>query len=222
MQSGVGRQGLTSTKLGLKSHWTVGVTWTQLLDSRDLARRAERRARGQDAPEKRSERGGHQDRCPEYVKEKTTCHSLPLKKKKRLLSKIHNLKRRKWQHLLLLVLRTLLRNKRWAVTLLDSVAEVTTCRQSLKDHLVATATSDYIAVETADGRVLPPDRVYDLTIQIEGDVERIISVIFWDELTSDILLAERDWPPEHVRKLPHGEDVFLRSCSGGREKSVCC
>ncbi|KAJ1160745.1 hypothetical protein NDU88_001238 [Pleurodeles waltl] len=45
MQSGVGRQGLTSTKLGLKSHWTVGVTWTELLDSGDLARCAERRPR---------------------------------------------------------------------------------------------------------------------------------------------------------------------------------
>ncbi|KAJ1185639.1 hypothetical protein NDU88_002429 [Pleurodeles waltl] len=112
-----------------------------------------------------------------------------------------------------LILRTLLRNKRWAVTLLDSAAEVTICRQSLKDHLDATATSDYIAVKTADGRVLPPDRVYDLTIQIEGDVKRTISVIFWDELTSDILLAERDWPPEHVRKLPNGEDVILPSFS---------
>ncbi|KAJ1196104.1 hypothetical protein NDU88_005364 [Pleurodeles waltl] len=40
-----GRQGLTSIKLGLKSHWTVGVTWTELLESRDLARRAERRPR---------------------------------------------------------------------------------------------------------------------------------------------------------------------------------
>ncbi|KAJ1196372.1 hypothetical protein NDU88_000243 [Pleurodeles waltl] len=40
------RQGLTSTKLGLKSHWTVGATWTQLLYSRDLARRAERRPKG--------------------------------------------------------------------------------------------------------------------------------------------------------------------------------
>ncbi|KAJ1159488.1 hypothetical protein NDU88_012138 [Pleurodeles waltl] len=40
------RQGLTSTKLGLKSHWTVGVTWTESLDSRDLARRAERRLKG--------------------------------------------------------------------------------------------------------------------------------------------------------------------------------
>ncbi|KAJ1082149.1 hypothetical protein NDU88_002319 [Pleurodeles waltl] len=46
MQSSVGRQGLISTKLGLKSHWTVGVTWTELLSSRDLARRAERRPRG--------------------------------------------------------------------------------------------------------------------------------------------------------------------------------
>ncbi|KAJ1114349.1 hypothetical protein NDU88_002587 [Pleurodeles waltl] len=34
------------TKLELKSHWTVGVTWTELLDSRDLARRAERRPKG--------------------------------------------------------------------------------------------------------------------------------------------------------------------------------
>ncbi|KAJ1205074.1 hypothetical protein NDU88_000509 [Pleurodeles waltl] len=38
MQSSVGREGLTSTKLGLKSHWTVGVTWTELLSSRDHAR----------------------------------------------------------------------------------------------------------------------------------------------------------------------------------------
>ncbi|KAJ1166254.1 hypothetical protein NDU88_006662 [Pleurodeles waltl] len=46
MQSSVGRQGLTSTKLGLKSHWTVGVTWTELLSSRDHTRRAERGPRG--------------------------------------------------------------------------------------------------------------------------------------------------------------------------------
>ncbi|KAJ1084879.1 hypothetical protein NDU88_005025 [Pleurodeles waltl] len=46
MQSSVGRQGLTSTKLGLKSHWTVGVTWTELLSSRDHARQDERGPRG--------------------------------------------------------------------------------------------------------------------------------------------------------------------------------
>ncbi|KAJ1097044.1 hypothetical protein NDU88_002173 [Pleurodeles waltl] len=46
MQSSVVRQGLTSTRLGLKSHWTVGVTWTELLSSRDHARRAERGPRG--------------------------------------------------------------------------------------------------------------------------------------------------------------------------------
>ncbi|KAJ1185990.1 hypothetical protein NDU88_002775 [Pleurodeles waltl] len=46
MQSSVGRQGLTSTKFGLKSHWTVGVTWTELLSSRDHARCAERGPRG--------------------------------------------------------------------------------------------------------------------------------------------------------------------------------
>ncbi|KAJ1196195.1 hypothetical protein NDU88_000068 [Pleurodeles waltl] len=36
--SGVGRQGLTSTKFGQKDHWTVGDTWIQLLCSRDHAR----------------------------------------------------------------------------------------------------------------------------------------------------------------------------------------
>ncbi|KAJ1163055.1 hypothetical protein NDU88_003518 [Pleurodeles waltl] len=46
MQPSEVRQGLTSTKLGLKSHWTVGVNWTESLDSRDLARRAERRPKG--------------------------------------------------------------------------------------------------------------------------------------------------------------------------------
>ncbi|KAJ1196177.1 hypothetical protein NDU88_000050 [Pleurodeles waltl] len=46
MQSSVGRQRLTSTKLGLKSHWTVRVTWTELLSSRDHARHAERGPRG--------------------------------------------------------------------------------------------------------------------------------------------------------------------------------
>ncbi|KAJ1147058.1 hypothetical protein NDU88_013305 [Pleurodeles waltl] len=59
----------------------------------------------------------------------------------------------------------------------------------------------------------PPHRVYDLTIQIERDAKRTISVIFWDELACDILLAERDWPPEHIRKLLHGEDVILPSFS---------
>ncbi|KAJ1153672.1 hypothetical protein NDU88_006431 [Pleurodeles waltl] len=46
MPSSVGRQGLTSTKLGLKSHWTVGITWTELLSSRDHARQDERGPRG--------------------------------------------------------------------------------------------------------------------------------------------------------------------------------
>ncbi|KAJ1083109.1 hypothetical protein NDU88_003269 [Pleurodeles waltl] len=46
MQSSVGKQGLISTKLELKSHWTVGVIWTELLSSRDHARRAERGPRG--------------------------------------------------------------------------------------------------------------------------------------------------------------------------------
>ncbi|KAJ1113912.1 hypothetical protein NDU88_002152 [Pleurodeles waltl] len=46
LQSSMGRQGLTSTKLELKSHWTVEVTWTELLCSRDHARQDERGYRG--------------------------------------------------------------------------------------------------------------------------------------------------------------------------------
>ncbi|KAJ1114163.1 hypothetical protein NDU88_002402 [Pleurodeles waltl] len=94
-----------------------------------------------------------------------------------------------------------------------SAAEVTICRQNLKSHLVVIATSDFIADVTVDGRVLPPDRVYYLNIQIEGDVERAFGAIFWYELSCDILLSERDWPPKQVRKLPHGEDVILPSFS---------
>ncbi|KAJ1165024.1 hypothetical protein NDU88_005454 [Pleurodeles waltl] len=37
-----GGQGLISTKFGQKGHWTVKVTWTQLLCSRDHARQDER------------------------------------------------------------------------------------------------------------------------------------------------------------------------------------
>ncbi|KAJ1121983.1 hypothetical protein NDU88_000489 [Pleurodeles waltl] len=44
--SGVGRQGLTSTKFGQMDHWTVGVTWIQLLCSRDHTRHGERGPRG--------------------------------------------------------------------------------------------------------------------------------------------------------------------------------
>ncbi|KAJ1128858.1 hypothetical protein NDU88_007230 [Pleurodeles waltl] len=46
LQSSVERQRLTSSKVGLKSHWTVGVTWTKLLCSRDHARQDEKGPRG--------------------------------------------------------------------------------------------------------------------------------------------------------------------------------
>ncbi|KAJ1199000.1 hypothetical protein NDU88_002838 [Pleurodeles waltl] len=46
LQSSLGRQGLTSTKLGLKSHWTVGVTCTELLCSRDHTRQDDKGPRG--------------------------------------------------------------------------------------------------------------------------------------------------------------------------------
>ncbi|KAJ1171684.1 hypothetical protein NDU88_003542 [Pleurodeles waltl] len=46
LQSSVGRQGLTSTNLGLKDHWTVGVTWIEFLCSTDQARQDERGPRG--------------------------------------------------------------------------------------------------------------------------------------------------------------------------------
>ncbi|KAJ1111460.1 hypothetical protein NDU88_008784 [Pleurodeles waltl] len=42
----MGKQGLTSTKFGQMDHWTVRVTWIQLLCSRDHARQDERGPRG--------------------------------------------------------------------------------------------------------------------------------------------------------------------------------
>ncbi|KAJ1089812.1 hypothetical protein NDU88_002956 [Pleurodeles waltl] len=46
LMPGVGRQGLASTKFGQKDHWTVGVTWIQLLCPRNHARQDERGPRG--------------------------------------------------------------------------------------------------------------------------------------------------------------------------------
>ncbi|KAJ1177102.1 hypothetical protein NDU88_002364 [Pleurodeles waltl] len=45
--SGVGRQGLNSTKFGQMDHWTVAVTWIQLLCSREYACHDECGPRGQ-------------------------------------------------------------------------------------------------------------------------------------------------------------------------------
>ncbi|KAJ1096451.1 hypothetical protein NDU88_001592 [Pleurodeles waltl] len=76
--------------------------------------------------------------------------------------------------------RVLLKNKTWAIALLDSAAEVTIVRQNLLEHLEVKATDDFIQVETADMRVSDPDRVYTVTLQLEGDIEHTINAIFWD------------------------------------------
>lgn len=52
--------------------------------------------------------------------------------------------------------RTLLLNETWAVTLLDSAAEVAIVREVLRPLLITTATDRYVSVETADTRVAPP------------------------------------------------------------------
>ncbi|KAJ1139536.1 hypothetical protein NDU88_005906 [Pleurodeles waltl] len=64
-------------------------------------------------------------------------------------------------------------------------------------------------------RVSDPDRVYTVTLQLEGDIERTINAIFWDPVVKlyDILLAEQDWPPGFVRDCPVGEEVITPSFS---------
>ncbi|KAJ1149059.1 hypothetical protein NDU88_001878 [Pleurodeles waltl] len=111
--------------------------------------------------------------------------------------------------------RALLKNKTWALALLDSAAEVTIVCQNHQEHLEVKATEDFLQVETADMHVSSPDRVYKVTLQLEGDIECIINTIFWDSVVNiyDILLAERDWPPEFVHTYPYGEEVIKPSFS---------
>ncbi|KAJ1212479.1 hypothetical protein NDU88_000138 [Pleurodeles waltl] len=63
--------------------------------------------------------------------------------------------------------------------------------------------------------VSTPDRVYKVTLQLERDIPRTIDAIFCDRLVNiyDILLSERDWPPEFVRTCPYGEEVIKPSFS---------
>ncbi|KAJ1186872.1 hypothetical protein NDU88_003652 [Pleurodeles waltl] len=91
----------------------------------------------------------------------------------------------------------------------------TIVRRNLPEHLEVKATDDFIQVETADMRVSDPDRVYTVTLQLEGDIERTISAIFWDRVVKlyDILLTEQDWPPDFVRDCPVGEEVIKPSFS---------
>ncbi|KAJ1169907.1 hypothetical protein NDU88_001795 [Pleurodeles waltl] len=62
-------------------------------------------------------------------------------------------------------------------------------------------------------RVSDPDRVYTVTLQLEGDIERTINAIFWDRVVKlyDVLLAEEDWPPDFVRDCPVGEEGYKNS-----------
>ncbi|KAJ1130256.1 hypothetical protein NDU88_008611 [Pleurodeles waltl] len=64
-------------------------------------------------------------------------------------------------------------------------------------------------------RVSDPDRVYKVTLQLEGDIDRIVHAIFWDHVVKsyDVLLAEQDWPPDFVRDCPVGEEVITPSFS---------
>ncbi|KAJ1089571.1 hypothetical protein NDU88_002722 [Pleurodeles waltl] len=111
--------------------------------------------------------------------------------------------------------RVLLKNKTWALALLNSTAEVTIVCRNLLEHLEVKATDDFIQVETADMRVSEPDRVYTVTLQLEGDIKRTINTIFWNCVVKiyDILLAEQDWPPDFVRTCPVGEEVIKPSFS---------
>ncbi|KAJ1201837.1 hypothetical protein NDU88_005643 [Pleurodeles waltl] len=111
--------------------------------------------------------------------------------------------------------RVLLKNRKWALALLDSAAEVTIVCRSLLEHLEVKATADFLQEETADVRVSTSNIVYKVTIQLEGDIEHIIDTIFWDRVVNiyDVLLAEQDWPPEFFRTRPYGEDAIKYSFS---------
>ncbi|KAJ1176716.1 hypothetical protein NDU88_001984 [Pleurodeles waltl] len=111
--------------------------------------------------------------------------------------------------------RVLLKNKNWALALIDSVAEVTIVSRNLLQHLEVKAPDNFVQVETADMLVSEPDRVYKVTLQLEGDIERTIHAIFWDRVVKvyDILLAEKEWPPDFVRTCPYGEEVIKPSFS---------
>ncbi|KAJ1108314.1 hypothetical protein NDU88_005690 [Pleurodeles waltl] len=62
-------------------------------------------------------------------------------------------------------------------------------------------------------RVSDPDRVYKVTLRLEGDIDRIVHAIFWDHVVKsyDVLLAEQDWPPDFVRDCPVGEEGYKNS-----------
>ncbi|KAJ1153136.1 hypothetical protein NDU88_005898 [Pleurodeles waltl] len=64
-------------------------------------------------------------------------------------------------------------------------------------------------------RVSDPDRVYNVTLRLEGDIDRIVHAIFWDHVVKsyDVLLAEQGWPPDFVRDCPVGEEVITPSFS---------
>ncbi|XP_078541829.1 uncharacterized protein LOC144827359 [Lissotriton helveticus] len=113
------------------------------------------------------------------------------------------------------ILRTQLKNGEWAQTMLDSAAEVSIARKVLMNHLETVDTNEYLQVETADTRVSKPHKIYEITLRIEGDKTRKIRGLFWDNLSKgyDILLAEKDWPPEFVRECPHGEEVIMPAFS---------
>ncbi|KAJ1100006.1 hypothetical protein NDU88_005096 [Pleurodeles waltl] len=73
--------------------------------------------------------------------------------------------------------RTLLKNRKRALELLDSAAVVSIVRRDLQEHLEVKATDDVLQDETADMRVSTPDRLHKVTIQLEGDIEQTIMYI---------------------------------------------
>ncbi|KAJ1088874.1 hypothetical protein NDU88_002028 [Pleurodeles waltl] len=116
-----------------------------------------------DAPDRRSERGGHPDRRPEYVKQKKDLPQSTIKKEEKTPQP--QFKKKKVAAL----------SAKNVSTLENTVEEQDvgsdTVRQRSRGHNMlpeserssgCAATSDFIAVETAAGRVLPPDRIYDL------------------------------------------------------------
>ncbi|KAJ1117826.1 hypothetical protein NDU88_006022 [Pleurodeles waltl] len=167
-----------------------------------------------------SERGGRSEQQTEYVKPRKDSQrssDVSVKKEEKLPQQNPSSQRKKGTARAIRHATQeegFTEEQEWALAL-DSAAEVTIVHQDLQDHLEVKATDDLLQVETADMHVSKPDRLYKVTIQLEGDIERTMDAISWDGIVTiyDILLAEKDWPPEFDCDLPYGEEIIEKSCS---------
>ncbi|KAJ1218557.1 hypothetical protein NDU88_006135 [Pleurodeles waltl] len=102
----------------------------------------------QDSPDKPSERGERSEQSTEYMKLRKISQrssEVSVKKEDKRPQQKKQFKKKKWQQLqfdMPLKKRALLKNKKWALALLDSAGEVTIVCLDLQKHLEVKATDD--------------------------------------------------------------------------------